>query len=624
MAKNRIMSATVWFLTVFMLLNIYMSSTVIKATAPEADITGTTATNAAGNQYYEITLSTDQNIALGSDYWNRNLQQIAPANAENLDVEAHNALAQIIRESIIINGMSIDDALAAADDKDASTQVSTSGTALIIKVKKTDNPYHLDPISYFSLEIREGITLNGYAVVPKKYYVRPHTGFDWNTNFDEIGLTADVISAIHKDGVITISTDKNIVTDDVSTAENNILIDGEPVGLSYISVADNKILIDYAATDEFDMQIKPGIIFNGIAVMPARYSFGYHAANTTFRRQESATEGALRARFIDVHDQQSGYCASHGLEVYNPEQWLIDIVYDQQETLNTGLVNYYNNHLQAYGAYSSMICDGIHLNGKTLTECISEDARDVHTAVHIAIIRNMGGYMVLQIAVPKDNAFGFNGDSDFTIQVDDGIAITNDGAPMVFGPVTVLHTGEYRGGGMVKNRATGITYYNDTVLIHFEKGFTANTVRNAAQAADRLYDAVDQETALQLCEHIKLNGKTLTKLFGSVSDNFGFYLNFTTESDGSGSISLKAVNSTLKPEIYLSNIELVDGFVLDGYSISAEAFDVNMYNVNGDKTGGGLDFVNIVDLVRAKKLAVVDNPAYSADFLSALCEFLLQ
>ena len=111
---------------------------------------------------YVIDLKTDQSIFLSNGYWDRNLQQNGGGCSEE-----HAARANVLRQNIWINGVTVDADLVAGTDHSNSTMISTvSPSTLRIHIRKAENHYGLTDTGDFMLEIGSGITLNGIALSP--------------------------------------------------------------------------------------------------------------------------------------------------------------------------------------------------------------------------------------------------------------------------------------------------------------------------------------------------------------------------------------------------------------------------------------------------------------------------
>lgn len=374
--------------------------------------------NSDGN--LEIRLFADQTIQLGDgSYWWRNLQQIASsATAE------HNAFAQLLRDNIIINGISVDEALNSAVDKAASTRLwTTANNSLLITINKNDNPYGISIDSSLTLEIKDGLTFNGYALLPKKLTYLAAT-----QKFVDLGKTAEIVSAEYSDGKIILTADSVIESsEDVLTAiGSNILINGAAVA-SGVTAATNKLIIEYTSDADFELQIKSGITLNGIELMPARYSFEYTAQSSTYQvgeylLPESSEEGA-NITGAQLINSESGYCRNHS----SVANWVVKLTLDKN--IYAGFTNsYYDIHLQVDSTYGAEIRSKLLINGKNLDECIGSG--DSHSVVHVVANKN-----ILEIAIPKSNSFGFNADEDFEISVSDQITMPD----CVINPTTVKY-----------------------------------------------------------------------------------------------------------------------------------------------------------------------------------------
>lgn len=482
-----------------------------------ADITSCIIYESGDN--WEIKLAADQKIQLGDgSYWWRNLQQIASGAGEE-----HNAFAQLIRENIIINGLSVDDALNAATDQIASTRVWTTSDStsdyLILTIKKSDNPYGINTASDFTLEINDGLTFNGYALLPQKLdYVA------LSNKFVDLGNTANIVSAEYSDGVITLTADSIVESseDIMNVIGSKILIGGIAVTSGVTAIAD-KFIIEYDTTADFELQIKSGITINGKELMPARYSFTLSEGSTVYKSGEylipEAAEDGANITGAVLSEIESGYCNGH-----NTANWVISLTLDKNIYSNFSN-SYYDRHLQVDSTYGAGICSKLFVNGKSLDECIG--GSDSHSFAHVKANQN-----TLEIAVPKNNSFGFNGDDDFEIMVSDQMTMPDrvinptvikysieDGfftiaeiSEPVFTDKNVSAAGASAAYVEIQTQQSGYcsshgdTYNPEQWLINitYSDGFATgfeNYWNNHLQA----YSG----TSEMICSEIKLNGKTL-------------------------------------------------------------------------------------------------------------------
>lgn len=135
--------------------------------------------NYEGAAYWVIELTSDKEIGFGNNsHWYRNLQQYS-------DDEERDELVDSIRNNIIINGKSIDEGLAASEDNVTSVRVkvgcSNDKTLNKLWIAVTaefsgqkDNVYGVNDYSDFTLEFKEGITLNSHPIKPVKYKYRSY------------------------------------------------------------------------------------------------------------------------------------------------------------------------------------------------------------------------------------------------------------------------------------------------------------------------------------------------------------------------------------------------------------------------------------------------------------------
>ncbi len=271
------------------------------------------------NTYWKIVLTGDQNIGFGdSTYWQINLQQymIESQSTEKDNWEEHNALADILRENIYINGISIAEGLATDPvNQGLSTRIqagdskySSTKNKLIIYVRaefvaQLDNTYGLNDYTDFTLEIKEGITLNGFAINPIKYKYHADSqlitvddgtisvnSVDFKYNSDYNNSKYHLFNVNLSDKI----SDTTAVSQDV--LQEHITINGKTVKQGLKDKADSTIIYTGSAdtgdadmlyiavktdndpyginpSSSFDIEVKEGISFGEYTLTPVRYYF---------------------------------------------------------------------------------------------------------------------------------------------------------------------------------------------------------------------------------------------------------------------------------------------------------------------------------------------------------------
>ncbi len=114
---------------------------------------------------YQIALYLDQEVYIADEanYWRQNLQQNGGGCSET-----HKERANLIRAHMSINGVTVEDDLKAGTDHTNSTMVATPSekekNKLTITIRKAENHYGISDTEDFTLQITDGITLNGAAL----------------------------------------------------------------------------------------------------------------------------------------------------------------------------------------------------------------------------------------------------------------------------------------------------------------------------------------------------------------------------------------------------------------------------------------------------------------------------
>lgn len=208
----------------------------------------------------------------------------------------------------------------------------------------------------------------------------------------------------------------------------------------------------YDLTNGFTVTILPGLELNGHELQAGEitvtangdgtYSSTF-VANDDIPYYPSASIASMSSAKLD-NGKYGG--SSHQSHTPASEHWVINLYYGTSLKATAavlgcgeGDVNYYNRELQSAPALKDTVLNGISIttkdeNGntvvKTLAECMAEEseyertgdimlngstrdgARTGDRAFHVGLWDES-----IEICIPKDNCFGFNGDEEFTVKV---------------------------------------------------------------------------------------------------------------------------------------------------------------------------------------------------------------
>lgn len=517
---------------------------------------------------YAIKLTTSSNILVTEsvNYWSQHLQQIASGATDE-----HNALAKLLRENILINGMSIEEAFKKtnnASDVDTTriyTYQSGEKYVLMIEVKKSDNPYHMDFKPYFTLEIKDGITLNGYQIKAQKYYVDYNSNHPtWTSSFNAVASPVNITSAEYSGGNIILTADRYIEGLDTSSAANSISIDGTALSSETVTATGNKLFIPYTASNAtFTLATDSALKLGDAYVMPVRYTFTFNQAATTYTNGTATVEDAVTAIYANV-STTSSFCSTSG---HSDLGDLMVLNIPLSSALDFSLANYYQRHLQVSDV-ANTVNTSISINDRTIESYLNDSTvTNKHTAIHVVYTTNSSGTPCLQIAIPKNNGFGFDAYSDFTVNIKE-MALGGK----TIAPVTVTYTAEKYVVTQpqivptrLKKTSEGST---PCVYIYFDGTAFANTTgNNIAQKRD-LSNAYTSQLSQNICRYIMINGETIFEVNARSGGEWGVQVT-VGQSGSNGYIKLKLdQDKTALDNLSDSfTVEFVEGFVLDGYSI---------------------------------------------------------
>ncbi len=535
--------------------------------------------NYEGDIYYVITLKSEAEIGFGNNsYWDRNLQQINSAAGDE-----HNALAKELRSKILINGKDIESALNQAEDKATSTRIkigckSNNNTEnyLYIAIKKSDNQYGVSLSSDFTLEFKEGIILNDKKIPAAVWNYNASNGkmtlkgavdsaFDDSGADDLNGATIQSVSLTKQDTgycsshgsayadkaqwIIRITTDKIIGTDTsyygrhLQVSSNpelkaaictNILINGKTLNECLEGAADAHTAIHIKASDkvleiaipvdnnygfngdsDFMVKIQKEITLNGYLINPRIITYTAQADGEKFTIEKfkpdppKTTANVISAL---LEKSESGFCSNHPAIT----QWVIKLKFDADISPNQD-PNYYDRHLQVTNnaELQIAICNNILLNEKSVGECLAEAGGDAHAALHVKASGSS-----LEIAVPTDNVFGFDGENDFTITVSEGITLnTKSLTPVIVNYVASADsfeikekTDEPKQGNITEVKLTNENDKIWVITLTADEDITVSGgISSDLQFADRQRTEERKKLSYEIIEKITINGETLAE-----------------------------------------------------------------------------------------------------------------
>ncbi|MDD4414537.1 MAG: hypothetical protein PHR14_08370 [Oscillospiraceae bacterium] len=323
--KKTVVKALSLLLTVVLFAGLYLRLPVQALDTPAANITEAkfslseydTTYDAGAGTYWKIELTGDQDIAFGTgNYWKLNLQQYMVESQSTAadNWEEHNALADILREKIYINDVPLKDNMALDPaNKDLCVRVMTGDKQydatkrklyIFIRsefVAQKDNTFGVNDYSDFTLEFKEGVTLNGFKINPVKYKFSSRTQeFIIDDGTFSVAEQSVEFNKSYKDGIyhlFTFKTDMDLGIENGEDLQNredalatalraNIQINGKSIeqgladatdhsmstristGLAensdtiYVAVKANDNAYAIAQDKAFKVGINDGIIFN--------------------------------------------------------------------------------------------------------------------------------------------------------------------------------------------------------------------------------------------------------------------------------------------------------------------------------------------------------------------------
>lgn len=208
----------------------------------------------------------------------------------------------------------------------------------------------------------------------------------------------------------------------------------------------------YDISDGFTVTILPGLVLNGHSLQAGEITVSANGDGTytsLFAPNDDITfyPSAVLASITNAKLDNGKYGGNtHKSHTPASEHWIINIYYGTSLKASASVlgcgeadVNYYNRELQSAPALKDTVLNGISIttkdqNGnvvvKTLAECMEEESeferigdlmlngstidgtRTGDKTLHIGLWDES-----IEICIPKDNCFGFNGDEEFTVKV---------------------------------------------------------------------------------------------------------------------------------------------------------------------------------------------------------------
>ncbi len=270
------------------------------------------------NTYWKIVLTFDKKVGFGSSsYWQKNLQQymVESQSTEKDNWEEHNALADILRNKIYINGMSIEEGLNNDPvNQGLSTRIqigdgkySSTNNKLMIYVRaefiaQMDNVYGLNDFTDFTFEIKDGIILNDYTINPIKYKYHSDTQlitvddgtlsvdsvyFDKNYDYEGIKCSLFKVKLSDKidDNTVFINSlyekiliNEKSIEEGLGETENSTFVyfgnnaSGD-ANMLYIAVKSDNDPYGLDVENSFTISFNEGIKFGEYSLNPNRYYF---------------------------------------------------------------------------------------------------------------------------------------------------------------------------------------------------------------------------------------------------------------------------------------------------------------------------------------------------------------
>ena len=456
--------------------------------------------------YWVIELTLDKEIGFGDNsYWYRNLQQIDDAAGEE-----HNALAQILRDNILINGKSIDDGLNESDDKATSTRIKVGSVndntlnkmwiAVIAEfVAQKDNVYGINDYTEFTLEFKEGIIINHTPIKPVKYRYCPYdqtfrvedgtrdfvaADFEKNSNYendeyyvikltsetdigfgdnsywfcnlqqisDAAGKEHNALARVLRENIFingkSIADGLESATDKTTSTRIKIGCEGEnTTKYLYVAVKCSDNSYGISSEENFKFEIKNSIIINGVKMNPTKYIYSSKSGKMIYAdpKVPDYIDDPNGATIQSVTLQKGDASCSEHL---SGESYFIRILTDKKlENISLASQSFYNRHLQncEENQIKEMLLSKISINGKVLKDCTIDYWKDLHIKA---------SDKTLEIEIPVENTFNFDGHTDFEVKVDLGITLNG----YALNPRKITYTAKTGDGEFVVEKLKGSNF----------------------------------------------------------------------------------------------------------------------------------------------------------------------
>lgn len=180
----------------------------------------------------------------------------------------------------------------------------------------------------------------------------------------------------------------------------------------------------FNGNSNFEIILRKGMTLNGIPVNARKIT--YNSSKKTFEIEKYVEDNkysdpeAVHVTRGFLSSAGSSFCSSHD----DGDMWVVDLYTDKEITPPTSdVASFYQRHLAVNEATSTTngttvggaVRKGILINGKSLNICLAESGINIYDAFHIQVLENSSNQHYIRLGIPKSNAFGFDGNSDFTV-----------------------------------------------------------------------------------------------------------------------------------------------------------------------------------------------------------------
>lgn len=381
--------------------------------------------------YLDKTISVDYTGVANTSYWQNSLHQYMSQadDSNNTGYYAqHNALAQMLRENIYVNGISVEEGIALSNLDNVCIAYRESLNAISVLVNQNDNPFGITAGGSANVAIKDGIYLDGYAIgdinLEWSYVSENHYATRYHS-------TNKIIDAKAANGVITLIAEDRLESfvgkEDVQALiGSRIKINNTAVSADKISIDENQIKIAYTSYEDFNLYVSNGIILNGKEISPARYNFDVEGSAASDTREQgdyveiADTDGAFTPyySYFALRDAAGIGCgdASHHTGNSYVLHFLMNGA-DANNSIKYTASNFSVSHLQVYKP--DEVNPYIIINGKSIAQWLKDTGASEWKAVHIRAASDN----TLQIIIPESNVFGFDATKPFTITFAEGLTL---------------------------------------------------------------------------------------------------------------------------------------------------------------------------------------------------------